>query len=155
MLKIARILIQIQGLLDPDPDWDFWLDPDPVSSDSEYGSETLVYTVTGTCIPHFIAIRYLTVYVFSAYVRFLLLTKQPEVMKMSFSAGFPPPFLSIAVVLLFYSTILILLLACIMLLAGFFLFFSRPMQWSVFCRNHFITFFSAGNCCVCRVLWRR
>ena len=31
---------RIQGLLDPDPDWDIWLDPDPDST--ENGSETLL-----------------------------------------------------------------------------------------------------------------
>ena len=37
LTKMARIGIRIQGLLDLDPDCDFWLDPDSI----EYGSETL------------------------------------------------------------------------------------------------------------------
>ena len=42
VLKIARVRIRIQGLLDPDPNRDFRLDPDPDSI--EYGSETLFYS---------------------------------------------------------------------------------------------------------------
>ena len=33
-----------RGLLDPDPNWDFWLDPDPDSI--EYGSKTLFMTMS-------------------------------------------------------------------------------------------------------------
>ena len=60
--------IALWNSLDPDPVWDFWLDPDPDLI--EYGSETLVFSysvgthrTSGWIIRPFCCIRYLSAWI--------------------------------------------------------------------------------------------